>query len=32
MFKPRDIAISSYGIREGLLYGQMPQALRDRDP
>ncbi len=32
MFRPRDIAISSYGIREGLLYGQMPQALRDRDP
>jgi exopolyphosphatase/guanosine-5'-triphosphate,3'-diphosphate pyrophosphatase len=31
-FHPRDIAISSYGIREGLLYGQMPQLLRDRDP
>ncbi|WP_163846872.1 Ppx/GppA family phosphatase [Pseudooceanicola aestuarii] len=31
-FKPRDIAISSYGIREGLLYEQMPQDLRDRDP
>jgi exopolyphosphatase/guanosine-5'-triphosphate,3'-diphosphate pyrophosphatase len=31
-FKPRDIAISSYGIREGLLYEQMPQPLRDRDP
>ncbi|MTI01710.1 Ppx/GppA family phosphatase, partial [Roseibium sp. RKSG952] len=31
-FKPKDIAISSYGIREGLLYEQMPQALRDRDP
>lgn len=31
-FKPRDIAISSYGIREGLLYEQMPQQLRDRDP
>ena len=31
-FKPRDIAISSYGIREGLLYEQMPQKLRDRDP
>lgn len=30
--KPRDIAISSYGIREGLLYEQMPQKLRDRDP
>ena len=31
-FKPRDIAISSYGIREGLLYEQMPQLLRERDP
>ncbi len=32
VFKPKDIAISSYGIREGLLYEQMPQQLRDRDP
>lgn len=32
MFKPHDIAVSSYGIREGLLYEQMPQRLRDRDP
>jgi len=31
-FKPREIAISSYGIREGMLYEQMPQKLRDRDP
>lgn len=31
-FKPVDIAVSSYGIREGLLYEQMPQHLRDRDP
>lgn len=31
-FKPKDIAISSYGIREGLLFEQMPQRLRDRDP
>jgi len=31
-FKPKDIAISSYGIREGLLYEQMSQELRDRDP
>lgn len=31
-FHPHDIAVSSYGIREGLLYQQMPQALRDRDP
>lgn len=32
VFSPRDIAISSYGIREGMLYEQMPQELRDRDP
>ncbi|WP_037371214.1 Ppx/GppA family phosphatase [Salipiger mucosus] len=31
-FEPSEIAISSYGIREGLLYEQMPQQLRDRDP
>jgi exopolyphosphatase/guanosine-5'-triphosphate,3'-diphosphate pyrophosphatase len=31
-FKPHDIALSSYGIREGMLYEQMPKALRDRDP
>lgn len=31
-FGPAEIAISSYGIREGLLYEQMPQKLRDRDP
>ncbi|MEM0946610.1 MAG: Ppx/GppA family phosphatase [Pseudomonadota bacterium] len=31
-FKPRDIAVSSYGIREGMLYEQMPQRLRSRDP
>ena len=31
-FKPKDIAISSHGIRAGLLYEQMPQRLRDRDP
>ncbi len=31
-FQPSDIAVSSYGIREGLLYEQMPQMLRDRDP
>ncbi|MBN9886778.1 Ppx/GppA family phosphatase [Salipiger abyssi] len=32
VFAPSEIAISSYGIREGLLYEQMPQMLRDRDP
>jgi len=31
-FSPRDIAISSYGIREGMLYERMPQDLRDCDP
>lgn len=32
VFRPKDIAVSSYGIREGLLYEQMPQQVRDRDP
>jgi len=31
-FRPHDIAVSSYGIREGLLYEQMPESLRVRDP
>ena len=31
-FHPRDIAVSSYGIREGMLYEQMPETLRNRDP
>ena len=31
-FKPHDIAISSYGIREGMLFEQMPVEIRDRDP
>ena len=31
-FKPEQIAISSYGIREGMLYEQMPDKLRARDP
>ena len=30
--KPKEIVVSSYGIREGMLYQQMPQRLRDRDP
>ncbi len=29
---PREIDISAYGIREGLLYEQMPDRLRARDP
>ncbi|MCA8882342.1 MAG: Ppx/GppA family phosphatase [Rhodobacteraceae bacterium] len=32
IFTPREIHVSSYGLREGLLYEQMPQMLRDRDP
>ena len=31
-FNPKDIAISSYGIREGMLYEQMPKEVRERDP
>ncbi|TCP62183.1 Ppx/GppA phosphatase [Rhodovulum bhavnagarense] len=32
VLKPGEIAVSSYGIREGLLYEQMPAELRARDP
>ena len=32
LFKPKDITLSSYGIREGMLYEQMPPDLRERDP
>ncbi len=31
-YKPSSVAISSYGIREGLLYEQMSDSLRRRDP
>lgn len=31
-FKPKEIDVSSYGIREGLLYEKMPDKLRARDP
>jgi exopolyphosphatase/guanosine-5'-triphosphate,3'-diphosphate pyrophosphatase len=31
-FRPKEVAISAYGIREGLLYEQMSEALRHRDP
>ncbi|AJE48076.1 Ppx/GppA family phosphatase [Celeribacter indicus] len=31
-FHPKEICTSSYGIREGLLYEQMPQSVRERDP
>lgn len=32
VFRPKDIAISSYGIREGMLFERMPASLRERDP
>ncbi|THD82177.1 Ppx/GppA family phosphatase [Aliigemmobacter aestuarii] len=32
ILKPSEIDVSSYGIREGLLYEQMPDRLRARDP
>ncbi|PZR00489.1 MAG: exopolyphosphatase [Cereibacter sphaeroides] len=32
VFEPREVDISAYGIREGLLYEQMPDRLRARDP
>lgn len=31
-FRPKEIAVSSYGIREGMLYEQMPARIRRRDP
>ena len=31
-FAPAELALSSYGIREGLLYEQMSDNLRKRDP
>jgi exopolyphosphatase/guanosine-5'-triphosphate,3'-diphosphate pyrophosphatase len=32
VLKPGEIDVSSYGIREGLLYEAMPERLRARDP
>ncbi len=32
VFKPAEIDVSAYGIREGLLFEQMPERLRQRDP
>ncbi len=32
VFGAKRIYVSSYGIREGILYEQMPQRLRERDP
>ncbi|MFS4437282.1 Ppx/GppA family phosphatase [Paracoccaceae bacterium GXU_MW_L88] len=31
-FSPAELAISSYGIREGMLYEALPKQLRSRDP
>ncbi len=31
-FRPREVDVSAYGIREGLLYEQMSEGLRARDP
>ncbi|MDG1936089.1 MAG: Ppx/GppA family phosphatase [Paracoccaceae bacterium] len=32
VFEPKDIAVSSYGLREGMLYEQMSDDIRARDP
>ena len=32
VYEPAEIVISAYGIREGLLYEEMPAKLRERDP
>jgi exopolyphosphatase/guanosine-5'-triphosphate,3'-diphosphate pyrophosphatase len=32
VLRPSEINVSAYGIREGLLYEQMPDRLRQRDP
>ena len=32
VFEPKDIAVSSYGLREGILYEQMSDDIRARDP
>ena len=32
VLEPSEIDVSAYGIREGLLYEQMPEKLRARDP
>ena len=31
-WKPGEVMTSAYGIREGMLYEQMPKKLRERDP
>ena len=30
--KPRNVVISAYGVREGLLYSKLPKKSRSRDP
>ena len=30
--EPERVAVSAYGLREGLLYRQMPEAMRMLDP
>ncbi|PQO23938.1 exopolyphosphatase [Rhodobacteraceae bacterium WD3A24] len=32
VFGPQEVRVSAYGIREGMLYEQMPEQLRRRDP
>ncbi len=32
VIKPKEIFVSGYGLREGMLFEAMPQALRERDP
>ena len=32
VFRPKRLHISGYGIREGILFDQMPDELRSRDP
>ena len=31
-FQPKEIAVSGFGLREGMLYEQMPERARRRDP
>lgn len=31
-FSPAEVCVSAYGIREGMLYEQMPERMRRRDP
>ena len=31
-FEPEGVGVSAYGMREGMLYRQMPEAMRLQDP